>query len=147
MSYCCLSKDDRYRLYNALLSFKTLPDCRYLGGIYIKKILSRFTSTKAFTALSFKISRSKFMAIANSIYRDIITRVVARVRRSWFYYWLPHTISLALHIWKFLYLPILYINTYWYPNTWYLFTFWWLTSFHDFNCFCCSCIWFASFFQ
>ena len=119
VSFWCHSTNDRHRPYNALLSFKTLPDYRYPGGIFIKIVLSKFVWTKAFTTSSCKVSRSNFAATTNSIHRDIIAKVVGLVGKSWFRCWLLYTISLTLHFCKFPCLSVLYLNTHLYPNTWF----------------------------
>ncbi len=96
MSFCCHSRGDRRRQYNALFSLSTLPCSPYPSGILINTVSSRSAFTNALTALSCSVSRSNLATNASRTRKKVFARVVALVGKSWRFCWLPHTTNLAL---------------------------------------------------
>ncbi len=141
VSFCLHSRGDWRRPYTALFNLSTLPCSPYQGGILINTVSSKSAYTNALTTSSSSVSRSNLATSASRTRKEVIARVVALLGKSSRFCWLPNITNLALHFWSRPCLSVLYLKTYWHPNTWWPFALALLTDSQDLNCCLCCCMW------
>ena len=141
VSFCCHSKRDRRRLYNAIFILSILFCLLYLGGILINIILSNSAYTNALIASNCSVLRSNLAIIASKTNKEVTARVIAWVGRSRCFCKLLYTTSLAFYFCSWLCLLVLYFKTYLHSSFWWLFALALLTNSQNLNCYLCCYLW------